>query len=350
MYINERMRRMARVKWEDDRTGFLRLDMNENPAGLPEEFVRGVCAQIDGGLLARYPDQTRLTAALSEREGVRPEQIALTNGSDEAIRGVLGTFAGPGSRAVIVTPSFEMYRIYSEMLGVELVRVPFGEDLTLPLDVLKSEITPQTDLVILFNPNSPIGEAYTLEELRELLTACRQAGALAVIDEAYYPFGVSSAVKLLEEFPDLIVLRTFSKLYSLAGLRVGYALGNQEWIRCLQNGLATYNVNAVGLLFAEELLKRSDVIEGLLRTEAEGRRYLLEQLEQAGCPYYAGGGNYVLVKPVRPAAEIAAKLYQRGILIKTYQSGVLKDWIRVTTGSKEIMEQFWEAYCSCEDR
>ena len=169
MYINERMRRMARVKWEDDRTGFLRLDMNENPAGLPEEFVRGVCAQIDGGLLARYPDQTRLTAALSEREGVRPEQIALTNGSDEAIRGVLETFAGPGSRAVIVTPSFEMYRIYSEMLGVELVRVPFGEDLTLPLDVLKSEITPQTDLVILFNPNSPIGEAYTLEELRELL-------------------------------------------------------------------------------------------------------------------------------------------------------------------------------------
>lgn len=348
MYINERIQNMVRVRCEDDRRSFLRLDMNENPEGLPDSFVKRTCEKINGQLLATYPDKSRLIGLLARREGLESENIAVTNGSDEAIRSVFEVFTRAGSRVLMVTPSFEMYRIYGEMTGVALERIPYDESLSLPLETLKASITKETDLLILFNPNSPIGEAYTPSELRELLDTCRRTGTLAVIDEAYYPFGVSSAAVLIKEYDRLLVLRTFSKLYSLAGLRIGYALGNAEWIRCLNHSLGTYNVNTVGLLFAEELLKHPEMERELIRKEDAGRKYLIRQLEAAQYTYYAHSGNYVLIRPKSKPETVASRLRDKGILIKTYGAGILKDWIRVTTGDRSVMERFWREFCVCD--
>ena len=348
MYINERINQVVRVKCSEDRSPFLRLDMNENPEGLPEEFVKEVRERIDGQLLASYPNKARLIEMLAKQEGVRRENISLTCGSDEAIRYIFEVFTKPGSRALMVAPSFEMYRIYSEIFGVALERIPYDASFSLPFEKLKGRITKDISLLALFNPNSPIGEAYTPAELQELLELCRKTDTLTVIDEAYYPFGVSSAVGMLKEHAHLIVLRTFSKLYSMAGLRVGYALGSAELIRCLDNAQSTYNVNSVGILFAEELLRRPDITKRLIEEEAKGRHYLLERLEQTGYEAYAKGGNYVLVKTKRAPEDTAARLRERHILIKYYSTGILKDWIRVTTGSRKVMEQFWKEFLKCD--
>lgn len=344
MYINERIQKLVRVQCGEDRSGFLRLDMNENPEGLPDSFVEQVCRKIDGKFLATYPDKRCLMELLAKREGTESEAIAITNGSDEAIHSIFQVFARAGSRVVMVTPSFEMYRIYGEMTGVDFAWIPYGKDLTLPFGSLKAGITEGTDLLVLFHPNSPIGEAYTPEELRELLDICRETGTLAVIDEAYYPFGVSSAAALTREYERLLVLRTFSKLYSLAGLRVGYVLGDAGLVGYINDSLGTYNVNAVGLLFAEELLKHPEIEDGLVRRERLGREYLLEQLKHAGYEYYAQNGNYVLIHPKSEPEAVAAHLRDCGILIKIYGSGVLRRWIRVTTGSRPVMERFWKAF------
>ncbi len=348
MYINERIQNMVRVKCGEDRRNFLRLDMNENPEGLPDSFVEQVCGKMDGDFLATYPDKRRLSGLLAKREAVETANVAVTNGSDEAIRSVFEVFTRAGSRVLMVTPSFEMYRIYGEMLGVELEWIPYDEAFTLPFERLKASITNETDLLVLFNPNSPIGEAYTPPELQELMSVCQETGTLAVIDEAYYPFGVSSAAVLIKQYSQLLVLRTFSKLYSLAGLRVGYVLGNAELIRCLTNSLGTYNVNTVGILFAEELLKHPHIEGELLKRENEGREYLLERLSGAGYEYYARNGNYVLIRPKSAPETIASRLRERGVLIKTYNKGILGNWIRVTTGSRGVMDRFWKELCACD--
>ena len=349
MYINERIQNMVRVKCEDDRKDFLRLDMNENPEGLPDSFVEQVCGKLDGNLLAAYPDKRRLMGLLAKREGMEDANVAVTNGSDEAIRSVFEVFTRAGSRALMVTPSFEMYRIYGEMLGVEFEWIPYDESFTLPFETLKASVTNETDLLVLFNPNSPIGEAYTPPELQKLLSLCQETNTLVVIDEAYYPFGVSSAAALIKQYDRLLVLRTFSKLYSLAGLRVGYVLGNAELIRCLTNSMGTYNVNAVGLLFAEELLRHPEIEMELVKSEKEGREYLLDRLNGTGYEHYARNGNYVLIRSKSAPEMVASRLRKRGVLIKTYGGGILKDWIRVTTGSKSVMERFWKEFCACDD-
>jgi len=344
MYINERISNIVRIKDYEDRSSFLRLDMNENPKGLPEVFVERVLKKIDRQLIASYPNKLPLVSLIAGKEKVREENVAVTCGSDEAIRCIFEVFTQPGSRVLMVAPSFEMYRVYGEMFGVNMETVLYDEEFQLPSEEMKQRITKDVDVLVLFNPNSPIGASHSKEEFEEFVMLCEKTGTLVVVDEAYYPFGVSSMVDFVHKYPGLIVLRTFSKLCSMAGLRVGYAIGGEELIKCLDNSLPTYNVNTIGLLFAEELLKDSAVVQELLEKEDEGKKYLLQELACAEYETYTQGGNYILIRPKTVPTEVAAKLKEKRILIKTYRQGILKDWIRVTTANKETMEQFWKGF------
>lgn len=340
MYVNPYLKKIQRYKDHEDREGFLGLDMNENPAGLPAEFVESVMQKIDAKKIAAYPRKDELQELIAQREGIKPENITITNGSDEAIKLLYEVFSHEGANVVMVSPTFEMYRIYAEMFGIEIKRIEYSEDFELSVEDLINAIDENTDIVALLNPNSPIGAVYTDDEFERIIQKAKENDAVVCIDEAYYPFGVETKVELTKKHDNVIVLRTFSKLFSLAGARVGYAIANEELIRYMENAEGTYNVNTIGLLFAEELLKTPGMLERLLEIEEEGKNHLISELEKYSYEYLGQYGNYVLIKTRKNPSYIAEELRKEKILIKTYGGDLLKDWIRVTTANKEIMDKF----------
>ena len=203
-------------------------------------------------------------------------------------------------------------------------------------------------MVVLLNPNSPIGSEYSEDEYERIISRSQEVGALVFIDEAYVPFGVESQVSLTKQYDNVLILRTFSKLCSLAGLRVGYILGNPELIQYIENAEGSYNVNTIGILFATELLKNPEMLQRLADIQEQGKQYLCDQLMRHGYEYRGKYGNYVLIRTHRDPKEVAAKLREDKILIKTYHNQLLKEWVRITTGSPEVMREFWDAFIKIE--
>ena len=345
IYVSPKILEIQREKEDESRDGFLRLDMNENPEGLPEAFVEEVRGEITGSFLATYPNKESLRQKIAKREKLSPSQVTLLNGSDEGIRLLYEIFVRPGGRAVFVTPTFAMYQIYPKMREMETVTVPYDENFRLDMNALYDAITPETDVLVLLNPNSPIGGEYSAEEYDCILKKAWENGVLVFIDEAYYPFGVNTKRELLDAYSNVVISRTFSKLCSLAGARVGYLLGSPTIIQLFENAESTFNANSIGLLFAERLLDRPEILEELVKKEEEGKTFLCDTLRQNDYSFHGDCGNYVLLLPKKlPAASLAYQLKEKKkILVKTYENPLLAKYVRVTTGSKAVMEQFTSA-------
>lgn len=343
-YVNPNIRDLYRVKNHDARADVLRLDMNENPGGLPEDFVEEVKAKITPEFLAAYPEKDRLMELLAQHNGVSSRNITLTSGSDEAIRLIFQCFGEPGKQVLTVTPTFEMYDVYAKMFGMEHVMAEYRTDFTLSLEGTLSKIGSETGIVVLLNPNSPIGACWSEREARAILERAAEAGAVVVADEAYHYFYSGTFLPLIQEYEYLLVLRTFSKLFSCAGLRIGYAAGNERLIHYMENAESTFNVNRVAILFAEELMNRPAMIRSLAEAEREGRRWLTERLAASGYRTISLEGNYVLFRPHRPSGEIVAELRKQGVWVRDYSRGILAGWVRVSTGGRAFMERFWDAF------
>lgn len=341
-YINENIKDLYRVKCHEERGAVLRLDMNENPEGLPGKFFDTVAAKITPEYLAKYPEKDRLMELLAEHNGLAHENITVTAGSDEAMRLIFQCFGEAGKKLLTVTPTFEMYDVYSKMFGMRHETVEYREDFTVdPQDILKS-IDEVTGIVILLNPNSPIGSVYDEKAVRTIIEKAASVGAVVVVDEAYHYFYRPTYMPLINEYDNLLVLRTFSKLLSMAGLRIGYAAGEKRLIEYIEKAESTFNVNTVAVLFAEEAIQNKELIEELARVEREGRLWLTEQLQNAGYRTLSLEGNYVLFYPKRDSGDLVAQLKKKNIWVRDYGRGVLKGWIRVSTGAKVCMERFWE--------
>lgn len=350
MYVNENIKNTYRIKDDSNREGYLRLDMNENPEGLPVNFFNEILKLITPQMLAAYPQKRNLISLIAKKENIKEENISLVNGSDEGIKLIFETFTKSGHKVVMASPSFEMYKVYCQIFGLEYIGIPYDNTFQINIKNLIDNIDEKTDLVVLLNPNSPIGTAYAKDEIEAIIAKAQMCNAMVIIDEAYYYFGSQTYMHYVNQYSNVLVLRTFSKLCSIAGARVGFIAGNYEWIKYIENGQLTYNVNTVGILFAEQLMLRPEVIDALIEREKEGREYLIQQLEMNNYEYYAQEGNYVLIKTKKKPNEIKALLKEKKILIKTYGNDLLKDWIRVTTGSKEVMLRFWEMFNRLEEQ
>lgn len=342
-YVNENIKDLYRVKFHDERGEVLRLDMNENPEGLPVEFVEKVKKKITPSFLATYPEKDRLISLLAEHNNIASENISVTCGSDEAMRLIFHCFGEKNKELLTVTPTFEMYDVYSKMFGMKHELVEYNDDFTLSVDKMISKINENTGLVILLNPNSPIGVCWSNEDARKVIEKAAENNTIVVVDEAYYYFCESTFMPFISEYDNLLILRTFSKLYSCAGLRIGYVSGNKQLIHYIENAESTFNVSNVAILFAEELMKCPDINSYLITTESIGRQWLKHKLNDAGYKVFAADGNYVIFKPHHLSTEIVSKLKDAGIWVRDYSNGVLAGWIRVSSGSKKCMETFFNA-------
>ena len=281
-YTNKNLVDLVRVFDQNERKEFLRLDLNENPGGLPQQFVDAVLSKVTNQLVAQYPETLRFTEVLAEYIGTDKEHICLVNGSAEGIRYIIQAFTSEEGKIVGVTPSYFMFQVYAEMYGRSFVKIPYNEDLTMDVDNIIAQLLEDTQLLVLLNPNNPMGNTYTEDEFEEIMKVCRQKEITVLIDEAYHYFYPKTFMKYALSERRVLITRTFSKMFSMAGCRLGYVVGHPDDIKLVQKLCTPHNTNAFALLFAEQMIENPIILASLIDNFNKGRDYLIQRLDENG--------------------------------------------------------------------
>lgn len=344
MFVNPFVKNVERIFPMQGRAGFHRYDMNENPDTLPEEFVNQVLKEITPDFLAMYPEPNQFTQAFADSVGVDSKNVLPTNGSDRAIRSILEIFADPFKEVVTVSPSFEMYRINCLILGLKHRAVSYEDNLMFNFDHLLDTITEQTGVVVLLNPNNPIGNAFTSEEVETLVQKAAHVGALVIIDEAYHHFYEKSFIPLTKKYDNVVLLRTFSKIYALAACRLGVVVANENIIDNLHKARLTFDVNSIALLFGLRLLQNPSILDNLKASAKEGMTFVEQKLTEEGYEFKQSHANFLLIRTKTDPIALTQRLEaNHKVLIHAYGNPLLRGFIRVSVGSPKTMLPFLNA-------
>ena len=320
-----------------DSSGFIKLDAMENPYRLPPELRAQLAEKLEAAFINRYPDPTAtlLRERLIETMGIPAGfDVLLGNGSDELIQILAMAVARPGAVILGVEPSFVMYRMIAGFCGMKYVGVPLREDFTLDLRATLAAIKEhQPALVFLSYPNNPTGNRFEIDAVGDILQA---APGLVVVDEAYHAFADDSFMPRLPQFPNLLVMRTLSKL-GLAGLRLGFMAGRPEWLNEFDKVRLPYNINVLTQTAATFALDHLDILDGQAAAlRAERARLSAGLAALSGVTVYPSEANFVLAR-VPDARKTHAALKAGGILIKTLHGAhpLLSQCLRFTVGTPE---------------
>lgn len=344
-YLDPKVENLFRIFDQNERKDYLRLDLNENPGGLPQDFIKEVLKDVTPQFVAQYPETLHFTEVLAKFLGTDISHLCLVNGSAEGIRYIIQAFTSPDGRIVGVVPSYFMFQVYSEMYGRNFVKVPYNEDLTMDVDNIIREMTEDTQLLILLNPNNPMGNVYSEEEFARIIAVAKEKQITVLVDEAYHYFYPKTFINYALNNEHVFVTRTFSKLFSMAGCRLGYVAGWPEGVKMVQKLCTPHNTNAFAMKFAEEIITHQEVLQSLIDNFNEGRNYLVETLDANGYAHKGEAGNFIFIKTKTDADKIVARMkVEKKILIKSYPNvGEFGTCLRVSIGEKKYMEQFCEA-------
>ena len=336
----ERFASVFRMLNPEGRKGSLRLDKNEHVVGLPDEFFRDALKGLTPESIATYPEVRPLYSKLAESLSVSEGNLMLAAGSDPAIKSLYELFVGEGDRVVLPKPTYAMFLVYAQMFGATAVNVAYGADLSIDRRALLDAIGPDVQMVAIANPNSPTGTVLDEEFLLEVVEKARDAGVVALIDEAYYPFYSRTMLPHIRHYDNLVVSRTFSKAYGLAGLRLGYVAASESMIDLLMKVRPMYEVTGVAVHFGCYVLDHIDEIEAYVERVQEGKGYLASEMTALGFGTHPTNANFMHVRiedeSVRSA--ITRGLGDRDVLITGSQGPPLEDCIRITLGPREQME------------
>ena len=318
--------------------GWLKLNTNESPLP-PSPAVAGAVAEAAAGL-ERYPDPfgEPLRSALARHHGVAPDQVFVANGADQVLDCCYRAFAAPGDPVVHGTPTYSLFPVLARVFSAADVALPLDPDGGIPRDVA----TTPAPLRFVVNPNSPTGRWIPPAVLEEQLTG---ATGIVAIDEAYCDFAVESCVPVLPRHPSWIVVRTFSKGYALAGLRVGYALGAAEVIADLLAVKDSYPVDRCALAGALAALVDQAHHRRIVETVRSQRERLSGDLRAMGWDVLPSGANFVFARPPEPltAAGVADDLRRRQILVRHFSQPGIDDRLRITVGDEGAIDQLLNA-------
>jgi histidinol-phosphate aminotransferase len=322
----------------------VKLDQNENPYELPAEFKREVAERVLARPWGRYPEfvPASVTRTLARFTGWTEDGILVGNGSNELIQASLLVMLGPGRSVVVPQPTFTLYKLQSSVLQANIVTVPLkAADFSFDVEAL-IEAARTADVVVICSPNNPTGTFLPLNDLAAILEA---TSGIVLLDEAYHEFSGQTALTLLPKHRNLVVLRTFSKAMSMAGMRFGYMLAHPEIAREVHKAKLPYNVNIFTLTAAELVLERGGVMMDAIASIIQERQRLLSELaKRPGVEAFPSCANFVLLRTGKPAREIFDALYADGILIRDVSSYPMLDRvIRVSVGKPEENNRFLNA-------
>jgi len=324
----------------------MRLDFNENTVGCSPAVVKALCDSLSQEQLAVYPDYARVKQTLSSFFKVAPEELLLTNGTDEAIQVLINTYVDDGDEVLLVRPSYAMYRFYAEVAGANIVEIDYQPpDVEFPLQELLKAITPRTRAVLIANPNNPTGSSIGLEEIERILKKARHA--VVLIDEAYYEFFGITAMGLLRDHPHLFVSRTFSKVYGMAAMRMGCLFSHRANIQYLHKAQSPYSVNMLAALAAEAAVADTAYVGNYVTEALAAREILRTGLEKLGIPYAKSSANFILGYFGERALEVRDALREKAILVRD-RSYEIPGGVRITVGTRdqsrrvlEELERIW---------
>jgi histidinol-phosphate aminotransferase len=315
----------------------LRLDFNENTLACSPK-VREVLGLISAGALTRYPEREPIEAIVAAHLGLAAAQVALTNGVDEAIHVLFEAFLEAGDELLLPVPTYTMYEVYASATDARVVAVQADADLQFPYERLLAAITPRTKIVAIANPNSPSGSVATRAQLIEV--ASRAPHAVVLVDEAYFHFHGETVMDLIGVVPNLMVARTFSKAYGLAGLRLGLLAGPVELMRWVRRVLSPYSVNSLALACLPPALEDTAYLDWYVGEVLTARTEFEAALDQAGVRRWPSRANFVLVEIGKQHAEFSRLMRAAGVLVRDRSSDPGCDGrLRITIGTREQMRQ-----------
>lgn len=323
----------------------VKLNTNENPYS-PSAAVMAAIAAVEGQALRRYPspESDRLREAIGRYHDVPAEQVFVGNGSDEILALAFHAFFTGRGALQFPVPSYSFYPVYCKLYGIEAQPRELGADFQLDLDVFEASSSDAGGGIVFPNPNAPTGLQIPAQNVAAL--AERHAGVI-LVDEAYADFGTESAVALVSEYPNILISRTFSKGRSLAGLRLGYAIGGNELIdglRRVKNSFNSYPVDAVAEAAAIASLDDNASFEEAVGKVIRTRDRTTFALEERGFKVLPSATNFVFARPPRgDAGQIARDLAEQGILIRHWSSAGIDQWLRISIGTDADMQRFLSA-------
>ena len=328
------------VPGEQPREGkFIKLNTNECPYPPSPRVVEAI-RQAAGDELRLYPDPEclALRRAIAKREGLKPEQVFCSNGSDEVLAFAFQAFFDPEREIVFPRITYSFYPVYTDYFGLRCRRVPMNPDFSDPVD----ELCGSNGGVVLCNPNAPTGIAVGLDVVEKLLRA--NPDVAVIVDEAYVDFGARSAVPLIDTYPNLLVVQTASKSRALAGLRVGWAMGQENLIsglRCVRDSINSYTVDRVAQAGARAAIEDEDYFQSIRRRVMDTRERTAKVLKQMGFIVLPSQANFLFLShPSHGGKELLDALRERGILVRWWSDPPIENWLRVTIGTDEEMEEF----------
>jgi len=318
----------------------VKLASNENPLGCGVKAIKAITAVPD---LSRYPDDGHvLKQALAEYHGIGADQVMLGNGSNDLLELVARAFVTPEHQVVFSEHAFAVYSLVTQAIGAKAIVVPaleWGHD----LEAMLMAVTEQTRLMFVANPNNPTGTWSDRKLLRKLLESLPEK-MIIVVDEAYFDYVTApdypNCIDWLDVFPNLVVTRTFSKAYGLAGIRIGYSVSQPEVADLLNRIRQPFNVNSVALLTARAALDDRGHIEKSIKVNSGGMQQLTRAFDSMGLHYIPSQGNFICVDLQQPGMEIYNQLLQQGVIVRPIDNYGMPNHLRITVGLEEENARF----------
>jgi histidinol-phosphate aminotransferase len=319
----------------EGRCGKIRLDFNENTSGCSAAALAAL-RRLSGKELAMYPEYQAPTKILARYFGVKPEELLLTNGGDDALRVFFDTFVEPRSHILICEPTFPMYRYYAEIAGARVEALHYSREMDFPLaDVLKA-LRKKPRVFFLANPNNPTGTLVAKAAIEKILKAAPQTAV--VLDEAYSDFSGVTGVPWIRRYPNLFIAKTFSKAAGLAGLRLGAVIAQCESLAVVRRALPPFPVNAAALAAGVAAVRERRTIERYIRETKRLREWFSVELKQRHVRVFSSAGNFLLADFSDAGPAFFGQLARNGILIRERSKDLGPGFARITIGTKKELQ------------
>ena len=319
---------------------YIKLNTNESPFTPSPLAISYAQQEVSKCYLYSDPDSKELTSTVAEYEGVKAQQVLMTNGSDEILNFAFMAYCDKDTPAVFPDITYGFYKVFAEINNVPYRKIPLGEDFT----INKEDYYDAKGTIFIANPNAPTGINLSLKDIEDILI--HNLDNVVVVDEAYVDFGGNSAVSLIEKYDNLLVTKTFSKSRSLAGARLGYGISNVKMITDLNSikySLNPYNVNRMTARAGIGSIKDDGYFKKNIQSIKEAREYTEQQLKQLGFSLTDSKANFIFVKSDKISGkELYEKLKQKGILVRHFNLERICEYNRVTIGSISQMQKFIE--------
>ncbi len=323
-------------------TNIIKMASNENPFGPSPRAIEAMKEALPK--VSLYPDGNcfYLREALAGKIGVEMDNIIVGNGSDEILKLIAETFLNPGDEVIIARPSFSEYEFVGKIMAANCVFVPL-KDFTHDLEAMGEAVTKKTKIIFICNPNNPTGTIVTKEEMEDFLKKL-DPRILVVFDEAYYEYvdheDYPETLEYVGEEQNVITLRTFSKIYGIAGQRIGYGVAKPRVISALNRVREPFNVNMLAQVGALAALKDEDHVKRSLEGNREGKEYLYRWFDERGLFYVPTQSNFIFLQVGVDSQELFQKMLQEGVIVRTGDIFGHPDYIRVTIGTMEENKRF----------